>query len=164
MRLNDVGLRRLRDDEAFVPVDGLKETKTVASDGFVPMSESLESELLAYIRAENINEQKEYLFPTEVGTAIDHDNYLDRVLKPIGERAGLRVNFQILRRTVATNLQNHGGPKSAQGLLRHDEVETTLKYYQQQLDENMIAAAESRDGAIEREVVELERLFALENK
>jgi integrase len=159
LRLEDIEPGRLRIDEAFVPVDGLKETKTLESDGYVPMSANLEAELRNHVARSGITEPKEFLFPTEIGTATSHDNYLDRVLKPIGARAGIRVNFQILRRTVATHLQDHGQPKSAQALLRHAEVQTTLKHYQQTLDANVIAAAESWSAAIGKEVDELQRLL-----
>src|SRR5208283_4895459 len=106
-----------------------------------------EQELRAYIRREAIANPREFLFPSELGTAISHDNYLDRRLKPIAEAAGLSgVNFQVLRRTVATHMQDHGNVKSAQALLRHASAQTTMEYYQKTLDENVIRASASWDG------------------
>ena len=146
LRLKDVHQGKLRIDEAYVPANGLKTTKTTESDGWVPLSQTLERELREYIQAAGILDPEEFLFPTEVGTAISHDNYLDRILKPLGVLAKIpKVNFQILRRTVATHLQNHGQPKSVQKLLRHADVETTLKHYQQALDQNVLEASQSWD-------------------
>jgi hypothetical protein len=40
------------------------------------------------------------------------ENYTRRVLKPLAKAAGIpRLNFQILRRSSSTHLQNLGSPK-----------------------------------------------------
>ena len=149
LRLDDVFPGQLRIDEAFVPCVGLKETKTEEADGFVPLPPALEAELRAYIREEGITQPREFLFASEVGTAMSHDNYLDRKLKPIAKRAGLKgVNFQVLRRTVATHFQKHGDPKATQGLLRHKRIQTTLDIYQKRLDPVVAQAAASWSAAL----------------
>lgn len=149
LRLDDVFPGRLRIDEAFVPCVGLTETKTEEADAFVPLPPALEAELRAYIREEGITHPREFLFASEIGTAMSHDNYLDRKLKPIAKRAGLNdVNFQVLRRTVATHFQNHGDPKAAQGLLRHKRIQTTLDIYQKRLDPVVAQAAASWSAAL----------------
>jgi hypothetical protein len=95
----------------------------------VPLPPDLELELRAYIREEEI---KDLLFPSEVGTPISPENYLDRGLKRLGVLAGIDVksrlvtvtrgkrkgqitemltsalNHQVLRRTTATHFQKHG--------------------------------------------------------
>lgn len=152
LRVEDVLPGKLRIDEAAVPGgDDSGETKTEESNGVVPIAPALEAELRAYMRAENLTHPRELLFPTEIGTLVSHDNYLDRVLKPIAAAAKIPgVNFQVLRRTMATHLQNHGTVKSAQALLRHTDPSTTLKHYQKTLDDGVIRAAESWDGELTR--------------
>jgi integrase len=140
-------------DEAAVPGTAVKETKTDESNGRVPISPKLQSELGAYIRAARITETRQFLFPSQAGTAMNHENYLERVLKPIARRAGVpNVNFQVLRRTVATHMQNHGSVKSAQAILRHVDASTTLKHYQKITDEHVIKTAESWDAELLKEV------------
>jgi integrase len=149
LRLDDVEPGRLRIDEAAVPGEPIKATKTEESDGYVPMSPALEAEVRAYIRNEGLVHPREFLFGSEIGSVLNHDHYLDKRLKPIAARAGLHgVNFQVLRRTVATHLQRHGSPKDAQGLLRHRDASTTLKHYQKIIEEGVINAAVSWDGVL----------------
>jgi integrase len=46
------------------------------------------------------------------------DNYRARVLKPLAQELGFnRLNFQVLRRTIATLAQNKGNVKDVQGIL-----------------------------------------------
>jgi integrase len=44
------------------------------------------------------------------------------------------VNFQVLRRTFATNAQGLGSAKSVQAHLRHADIATTLGVYTQPVD------------------------------
>lgn len=158
LRVNDVEPGRLRIDQTAVPGEPLKDqAKTESSLGYVPMSPELEAALRAYIREEGITD---FLFPSAVGTAISHDNYLDRVLKPLGVLAGIdvftkkdgtqssRLNHQVLRRTTGTHFQTHGETKDAQELLRHTDAATTLKYYQKVLPESVKQAVNSWDAAL----------------
>lgn len=153
LRLEDVEPGRLRIDEAAVPCEPIKTTKTESSDGYVPLSPALEAELRAYVRKEGLAHPREFLFGSERGQALNHDHYLNKILKPIAERAGLEgVNFQVLRRTVATHLQQHGPVKAAQGLLRHSDAATTMKHYQKVMDDVVVGAANSWDEALNRPV------------
>jgi site-specific recombinase XerD len=123
LRLEDVLPGNLRIDEAALPGAQVKEIKTDESDACVPLSPTLETELRAYIRETRVTNARDFLFPTQIGTLMNHENYLDRVLKPIAQRAGIPgVNFQVLRRTVATHMQNHGSIKSTQTILRHADA------------------------------------------
>ena len=149
LRLDDVEDGRLRIDEAAVPCQPVGATKTDDSDAYVPLSAALELELRAYIQQEGIRNPREFLFPSEVGTVMDHDRYLARRLKPIARNAEIiGLNFQVLRRTVATHLQDHGEVRSAQGLLRHSDPQTTLKHYQKKLDASVMRAHASWDDAL----------------
>jgi integrase len=115
LRAQDVLPGYLRINEAAVPGMPVKGTTTEESDGTVPISAALEMEIRTYMRAAASMSPRDFLFPSEVGTAMNHENYLDRNLKLIAERAGISgVNHQVLRRTVATHMQNHGSVKSAQ--------------------------------------------------
>jgi integrase len=101
------------------------------SNGSVPISLGLESELRAYVLECGTVDFDAYLFPSETGTPYDPKNYLNRKLKPLAAAANIEgVNFQALRRTCATHFQNHGGVKDVQALLRHTSPEITLKHYQ----------------------------------
>ena len=51
---------------------------------------------------------------------MDTGNYRNRVLNPLAERLELpKLNFQILRRTMATQAQSMGSAKDIQAHLRH---------------------------------------------
>ena len=61
---------------------------------------------------------------------LDYYNWLNRVLKPLGDRLGIRVNHQILRRTFASLAYNTGGDlKDIQAQMRHASVNTTANVY-----------------------------------
>jgi integrase len=67
------------------------------------------------------------------------ENRLRRRIKPIDATLGIisPVNFQVLRRTFATNAQGHGNPKDVQTHLRHTDIATTLGIYTQPIDESV---------------------------
>jgi len=79
------------------------------------------------------------MFPREKGTPIRPENWLRRCIKPISAAAGisLSVNFQVLRRTFATNAQGFGNPKDVQAHLRHSDIGTTLNEYTQIIPESV---------------------------
>lgn len=145
LRVNDIGTRELRIDEVAVPGEDLRaETKTEDSAAPVPISEETEMLLRAYVSQEKL-EPNELLFPSELGTAVSHENWRARNLERIRLAAGIvgRVNFQIMRRTVSTHAQSDGTPKDIQTLLRHADIATTLGIYQQALPESVNKAVES---------------------
>jgi len=67
------------------------------------------------------------------------ENWLRRRVKPLAKTAGITVpvNFQVLRRTFATNAQGHGNAKDVQAHLRHADIATTLGVYTQPIDANV---------------------------
>jgi hypothetical protein len=66
------------------------------------------------------------------------DNYRFRVLKPLAERLGIeRLNFQILRRTIATQAQRMGSVKDIQAHLRHARPDTAACECMQDLPESV---------------------------
>jgi integrase len=77
------------------------------------------------------------LFPsTKPGVPMRPEVWLKRRIRPVAERLGIatRVNFQVMRRTFATNAQEFGSVKSAQAHLRHSNASTTVNIYQQPVD------------------------------
>jgi len=69
---------------------------------------------------------------------MDTGNYRNRVLNPLAERLGLpKLNFQVLRRTMATQAQSMGSVKDIQAHLRHAKADTTANEYMQELPESV---------------------------
>lgn len=79
-----------------------------------------------------------FIFPNADGGFMDTDNYRYRVLKPLAKRLGVeKLNFQILRRTMATQAQKMGSVKDIQAHLRHSRPDTTANEYMQELPESV---------------------------
>ena len=69
---------------------------------------------------------------------MDTGNYRNRVLNPLAEKLGIpKLNFQILRRTMATQAQSMGSVKDIQAHLRHAKADTTANEYMQELPESV---------------------------
>jgi integrase len=63
------------------------------------------------------------------------DNYRARVLKNLARELELpKLNFQVLRRTIATLAQTKGGIKDVQGVLGHSKADTTVNVYMQSIE------------------------------
>jgi integrase len=149
LRVEDIEPGQLRIDEAAVCNQPLGEPKTKDSNGYVPLTPELEADLREYARG--LDDPKAFLFPGETGEPMIHENYLERRLKPLGVRAGVGdINFQMMRRTVATHFQDHGAVTSAQGLLRHANSTTTLKNYTKQIPAAVKLATGSWDAALRK--------------
>jgi integrase len=113
--------------------------KTKASKAPVAIPDVLLPALQMW-REENASAPTEALiFPSEKGTPMRPENWLRRRIKPVAE--GLKisgpVNFQVLRRTFATNAQGFGNPKDAQTHLRHSDISTTLNEYTQAVPDSV---------------------------
>jgi integrase len=81
-----------------------------------------------------------FIFPNADGGFLDVGNYRFRVLTPLAEKLGIpRLNFQILRRTMATLAQKMGSVKDIQSHLRHSRPDTTANEYMQELPESVQA-------------------------
>ena len=75
---------------------------------------------------------------------MDTGNYRNRILNPLAEKLGLaKLNFQVLRRTMATLAQRKGSVKDIQAHLRHSKADTTAKEYMQELPESVGRMVES---------------------
>jgi len=61
-------------------------------------------------------------------------NFLRWRVRPIAKKLEIPeslITFQVMRRTLGTNLQHHGTLKDAQGALRHTSIRTTRDVYVQ---------------------------------
>ncbi|MDE1155364.1 MAG: site-specific integrase [Acidobacteriaceae bacterium] len=80
----------------------------------------------------------EFIFQNADGGFMDADNYRFRVLKPLAESLGVpKLNFQVMRRTMATQAQKMGSVKDIQAHLRHSRPDTTAHEYMQELPESV---------------------------
>jgi len=85
-----------------------------------------------------------FIFPNSRGGFMDTGNYRNRVLNPLAERLGLpKLNFQVMRRTMATQAQSMGSVKDIQAHLRHAKADTTANEYMQELPESVKKMVES---------------------
>jgi len=88
-----------------------------------------------------------YVFPNADGGVLNADNYLARVLIPLGKTAGIpHLNFQQLRRSVATHAQHLGSLKDVSSLLRHKQMQTTEQIYVQSISAKVREMAEKLDA------------------
>ena len=75
---------------------------------------------------------------------MDTGNYRNRILNPLAEKLGLpKLNFQVLRRTMATLAQGKGSVKDIQAHLRHSKADTKANEYMQELPESVGRMVES---------------------
>ena len=98
------------------------------------------------------------MFPTfgrgeRTGQAVPRDgkNFLRWRIRPVSRKLGIPdrlVTFQVMRRTMGTDMQNHGTLKDTQGALRHASITTTGNVYVQALDANVARAVNSRATAV----------------
>jgi len=80
---------------------------------------------------------------------MDTGNYRNRVLTPLAQRLGLpKLNFQVLRRTMATLAQKKGSVKDIQAHLRHAKADTTANEYMQELPESVKQMVDSVYGEL----------------
>lgn len=78
-------------------------------------------------------------------------NFLKWRVRPIARRLGIPdrlTTFQVMRRTLGTDLQKHGTLKDAQGALRHASIRTTGDVYVQTIEQSVLQAVNSRTAAV----------------
>jgi integrase len=78
-------------------------------------------------------------------------NFMERRIYPIADKLKIPrrlVKFQVLRRTVCTDMQFHGTLKDAQTALRHQSVHTTANIYMQPVPKSVTAALNARTKAV----------------
>jgi integrase len=111
-------------------------TKKSLSDIHLP--DGLAAELLQWKRECPDSSPDAFIFPNAGGGVMDTGNYRNRVLNPLAEKLEIpKLNFQILRRTMATRAQKLGSVKDIQAHLRHAKADTTANEYMQELPESV---------------------------
>jgi integrase len=112
--------------------------KTPRSLTKVHLPDGLGSELRRWkVECKNASPEV-FMFPNADGGLLDTANYRFRILKPLAEKLGIeKLNFQILRRTMATQAQNMGTVKDIQAHLRHSRADTTANEYMQAQPESV---------------------------
>jgi integrase len=108
--------------------------KTLGSMTKVHLPDGLAAELRAWKAECGDVSPDDFIFPNADGGFLLVTNYRNRVLKPLAEGLGIeKLNFQILRRTMATQAQKMGSVKDIQAHLRHARPDTTANEYMQAL-------------------------------
>jgi integrase len=78
-------------------------------------------------------------------------NFLKWRIHPIADKLGIPrklVTFQVMRRTLGTDMQGHGTMKDAQQILRHASIRTTVEIYMQEIQASVRSAINSRTRVI----------------
>jgi integrase len=116
--------------------------KTRSSRRTIPMSASL-AEVFKRLRPQNC-EPEELVFATSKGTPLNPKNLYNRQLAPACDAIELpRVSWHSFRHTHATLLHEAGESlKTAQSLLGHSDLETTLGVYTHAIPDSQRRAVE----------------------
>ncbi len=122
--------------------------KTKGSLTKVPIADILADEILEY--REDCRKKGQdtspngFMFPGRFGGPMDSSNYRHRVLHKLARELGFpKLNFQVIRRTIATLGKTKGHPKDIQGLMRHTRLATTMDVYMQSLEKEVRTAINS---------------------
>ena len=78
-------------------------------------------------------------------------NFLKWRIRPIARKVGIPdrlVTFQVMRRTLGTDMQHHGSLNDTQGMLRHASIKTTGDVYVQTIEQSVLQAVNSRTAAV----------------
>jgi integrase len=125
------------------------DTKTEGSDSAVWLPASVDTELEFWRGCAKDASPEAFIFPSARATAIRTDNFLFRVLKEAGKKAGIPgVNHQVLRRTCSTYMAQITTVKDVQAHLRHTNAKTTLEHYIKSVPESVRIAVESLDSLL----------------
>lgn len=136
------GLQRdsFRGDHFFVQGTAWRGTmqpgkaKTRGSKAPVAIPDVILPLLNAWLEALPDNSPDSLLFPSpRPGIPLHPESWIREHLRRTARKLGItsKVNFQILRRTFATNAQAFGSPKDVQAHLRHTHISTTMDVYTQ---------------------------------
>jgi integrase len=130
------------------------ETKTEASDGYVPLHAALAAHLRVWHTQTPHAKDTDFVFPsmTAKGTKpLTASTFVADYLRPAAKAAGVhiadgqRFGLHNLRHSLSNWLVNKAKiePKTVQGLLRHSKIQTTLDLYtQEDSDETRAAQGE----------------------
>jgi integrase len=129
--------------------------KTDESRDAIPIPEDIRPAMEAWRQVCEDTSPEALMFPTEGrnGGKVPRQarNFLKWRILPIADKLGIPrklVTFQVMRRTLGTDLQQHGTMKDAQRILRHASIRTTANIYMQPIPASVAAAINSRTRAI----------------
>jgi integrase len=103
----------------------------------VAIPDALAKELAEYRKGTMWAGDEHFIFSTKEGTIMDKENMLNRVVYPVRDKLKLTMlNFQVLRRTMATLSQHAGSVKDIQTHLRHRAPDVTAQEYMQPITDS----------------------------
>ena len=130
------------------------ETKTEASDGYVPLHPILAAHLRSWREQSPYAKDGDFVFPSfrACGSVpLSASIFVADYLRPAAKKAGVhiedgqRFGLHNLRHSLSNWLVNKAKvePKTVQGILRHSKIQTTLDLYtQEDRDETLAAQGE----------------------
>jgi integrase len=132
--------------------------KTKQSKAAIPVPELVRPVIEAWRRICSDPSPEALMFPTfgrgkRKGQAVPRSsrNFLEWRIRPVARKLGIPdrlVTFQVLRRTLGTDMQKHGTLKDTQSILRHASIQTTGDVYVQRIDRSVLEAVNSRTTAV----------------
>ena len=124
--------------------------KTRSSRRVIPMSASLREYLQSHKLGRTRTGPEDLVFCTATGTPLSDKNLYNRVLAPTCDRIKLRrVSWHSFRHTNATLLGEVGESiKTAQAILGHSDLETTLNTYMHAIPDSQRRAVERVAGVL----------------
>jgi integrase len=132
--------------------------KTRSSTRVIPMSSALQSVLNTHRAGAFRNAPDDLVFCTSTGTPLNSKNLYNRALAPACDRIKQpRASWHSFRHTHATQLAESGESlKTAQALLGHSDLETTLNTYMHVIPESQRRAVEQVVGVLFSSVLKLD--------
>jgi integrase len=124
--------------------------KTKSSRRVIPMSATLGDALTAHKLNCRWTKPEDPVFSTPKGTPLSAKNLYNRVLAPTCDRTGLpRISWHSFRHTNATLLGELGeSVKTAQAILGHSDLGTTLNTYMHAIPDSQRRAVERVAGVL----------------
>jgi integrase len=132
--------------------------KTGASREAIPVPEPIRKIIERWFLECDDPSPEAFMFPTfgrgaRTGKDVPRQgkNFLHWRIYPIAEKLGIPkrlITFQVLRRTLGTDLQKYGTLKDAQRILRHADIKTTGNVYMQAIPASVMEALNKRTQAV----------------
>jgi integrase len=132
--------------------------KTKQSKAPIPVPEQVRPVIEAWRQLTKDSSPEALMFPTfgrgeRKGQAVPRwgKNFLKWRIRPVARKLGIPdrlVTFQVMRRTLGTDMQQHGTLKDTQGILRHASIKTTGDIYVQTIERSVFAAVNARTAAV----------------
>jgi integrase len=132
--------------------------KTRQSQAPIPVPAQVRPVIEAWRKASPDTSPDALMFPTfgrgkRLGQPVPRSgkNFLRCRIRPVARKLGIPdhlITFQVMRRTLGTDMQMHGTLKDTQSILRHASIKTTGDVYVQRIDRSVLEAVNSRTAAV----------------